>query len=66
MDGEEEEEVEETGPPPIDPATGKPMPRPKKKKRARMGRRKMLENMSTKPTDFQVIFPVLQCPRKLK
>lgn len=48
-----EEEVEEAGPPQIDPATGQVVPRKRKKKR-RIGRRKLLENLSTKPTDFQV------------
>lgn len=56
--GEEEEEEEEVdpGPPQIDPTTGQVIPRPKKKKRRvnKMGRRKLLENLSNKPTDFQV------------
>ena len=60
LEGEEEEEEEEEadpGPPQIDPATGQVIPRPKKKKKGRgnkLGRRKLLENLSTKPTDFQV------------
>lgn len=60
LEGEEEEEEEEEvdpGPPQIDPATGQVIPRPKKKKKRRgnkLGRRKLLENLSTKPTDFQV------------
>lgn len=56
--GEEEEELveeEDTGPPQIDPNTGQPIPKPKKRRRRRGGMAKrMLGNLSTKPTDFQV------------
>ncbi|XP_065924822.1 myoferlin isoform X7 [Magallana gigas] len=62
--GEEEEEEEEVdpGPPQIDPTTGQVIPRPKKKKRRvnKMGRRKLLENLSNKPTDFQIRVKVLE------
>ena len=54
---EEEEELgdEPDGPPQMDPNTGQPMPKPKKKKRrGRTAARRMLGNLSTKPTDFQV------------
>ncbi|CAG2195234.1 MYOF [Mytilus edulis] len=59
-DGEEEEE-EETGPPQIDPTTGQPVPRPKKRRRARgsMARR-MLGNLSTKATDFQIRVKIIE------
>ncbi|XP_071169318.1 myoferlin-like isoform X13 [Mytilus edulis] len=59
-DGEEEEE-EDTGPPQIDPTTGQPVPRPKKRRRARgsMARR-MLGNLSTKATDFQIRVKIIE------
>nr|XP_022342080.1 myoferlin-like isoform X4 [Crassostrea virginica] len=66
LEGEEEEEEEEEvdpGPPQIDPATGQVIPRPKKKKKRRgnkLGRRKLLENLSTKPTDFQIRVKVIE------
>ena len=50
---EEEEEEEDTGPPQIDPATGQPIPKPKKKKK-RVGKRKFRGKLSNKPQDFQV------------
>ncbi|XP_056005339.1 myoferlin-like isoform X15 [Ostrea edulis] len=59
-EGDEEEEVD-TGPPQIDPATGQVIPKPKRrKKRGKFGRRKILENLSTKPTDFQIRVKVIE------
>ncbi|KAK3095803.1 hypothetical protein FSP39_019399 [Pinctada imbricata] len=56
-----EEEEEEEGPPEIDPSTGQPIIKPKKKKKARrLGRRKLLENLSTKSTDFQVRVKIIE------
>ncbi|XP_061186440.1 myoferlin-like isoform X8 [Saccostrea echinata] len=64
LEGDEEEEEEEvdTGPPQIDPATGQVIPKPKRKKKRgnKMGRRKLLENLSTKPTDFQIRVKVIE------
>ena len=60
---EEEEELgdEPDGPPQMDPNTGQPMPKPKKKRRrGRTAARRMLGNLSTKPTDFQVRVKILE------
>ncbi|XP_052773227.1 myoferlin-like isoform X7 [Mya arenaria] len=56
---EEEEEEVDPGPPQIDPATGQPIPRPKKKKK-RMGRRRFRGKLSNKPQDFQIRIKVLE------